>query len=209
MKKEMEEFQKAYANAMKHDIDYYSDAVFTENNISLPDWVEVKCHVEGVLINFSFHKSRAIFAEHNFRGDTIMNNYFTYEEKQELHKKVFDAYSRKRLESIDSLYTEDAFMMCKRLEFKNLLGRFDVSAPKINVEEHFKLITSLEEAEKVWDKARNKDVAFSFVDGTNSVSKDNDKEGQLSLFDEPSVNEYAGIAIAYSEEDIYLPTCLS
>lgn len=113
-------------------------------------------------------------------------------------------FEEARLESIDSLYTEDAFMMCKRLEFKNLLGRFDVSAPKINVEEHFKLITSLEEAEKAWDKARNKDVAFSIVDGTNSVSKDNDKEGQLSLFDEPTVNEYAGIAIAYSEEDIYL-----
>ena len=107
-----------------------------------------------------------------------------------------------RLESIDSLYTDDAFMMCKRLEFKNLLGRFDVSAPKINVEEHFKLITSLEEAEKVWDKARDKDVAFSIVDGTNSVSNDSNHEGQLSLFDEPSVNEYAGIAIAYSEEDI-------
>ena len=106
MKKEMEEFQKAYANAMKHDIDYYSDAVFTENNISLPDWVEVKCHVEGVLIDFSFHKSRVVFAEHNFRDDTIMKNYFTYEEKQELHKKVVDAYSRKRLESIDSKIEE-------------------------------------------------------------------------------------------------------
>lgn len=106
MKKEMEEFQKAYANAMKHEIDYYSDALFTENNISLPDWVEVKCHVEGVLIDFSFHKSRVIFAEHNFRGDTIMKDYFTYEEKQELHKKIVDAYNRKRLESIDSKIEE-------------------------------------------------------------------------------------------------------
>ena len=103
MKKELEEFQKAYANAMKHDIDYYSDAVFKESDC-LPDWVEVKCHVEGVLIDFSFKKSRAVFAEHNFLGtaDTIMENYFTYEEKQELHKKVLDAYDSKRLESIDS-----------------------------------------------------------------------------------------------------------
>ena len=101
MKKELEEFQKAYANAMKHDIDYYSDAVFKESDC-LPDWVEVKCHVEGVLIDFSFKKSRAIFAEHNFRGDTIIENYFTYEEKQELHKKVLDAYYNTRLDSIDS-----------------------------------------------------------------------------------------------------------
>ena len=107
MKKELEEFQKAYANAMKHDIDYYSDAVFKESDC-LPDWVEVKCHVDGVLIDFSFKKSRAIFAEHNFRGnaDTIMENYFTYEEKQELHKKVLDAYNRKRLKSLDSKIDE-------------------------------------------------------------------------------------------------------
>lgn len=105
MKKELEEFQKAYANAMKHEIDYYSDAVFKESDC-LPDWVEVKCHVEGVLIDFSFNKSRAIFAEHNFRCDTIMKNYFTYEEKVNLHKKVVDAYSRKRLESIDSKIAE-------------------------------------------------------------------------------------------------------
>lgn len=107
MKKELEEYQKAYANAMKHDIDYYSDAVFKESDC-LPDWVEVQCHVEGVLIDFSFKKSRAVFAEHNFRGnaDTIMENYFTYEEKQELHKKVLDAYNRKRLESVDSKIEE-------------------------------------------------------------------------------------------------------
>ena len=101
MKKEFEEFQKAYANAMKHDIDYYSDAVLFKDIDSLPDWVEVKCHVEGVFIDFSFHKSRAIFAEHNFRCDTIMENYFTDDEKQELHKKVVYAYYSKRLKSLD------------------------------------------------------------------------------------------------------------
>lgn len=107
MKKEFEEFQKAYANAMKHDIDYYSDAVFKESDC-LPDWVEVKCRVEGVLIDFSFNKSRVIFAEHNFRGntDTIMEYYFTDDELQELHKKVVDAYYRKRLKSLDSKIDE-------------------------------------------------------------------------------------------------------
>lgn len=107
MRKEFEEFQKAYANAMKHDIDYYSDGVFKESDC-LPDWVEVKCHVEGVLIDFSFHKSKVIFSEHNFRGntDTIMEYYFTDEEKQELHKKVVDAYYRKRLKSLDSKIDE-------------------------------------------------------------------------------------------------------
>ena len=35
-----------------------------------------------------------------------------------------------RLEQISDLYTEDAYLMCKRLEFKNLLGRFQLDAPK-------------------------------------------------------------------------------
>ena len=104
MKKELEEFQKAYAEAMKNEIDY-SNADFKDSDF-LPDWAEVKCHVEGVFIDFSFHKSRAIFAEHNFRGDTIIENYFTDDEKQELHKKVVDAYYRKRLKSLDSKIDE-------------------------------------------------------------------------------------------------------
>ena len=125
MKKEFEEFQKAYANAMKHGIDYYSDAVFKESDC-LPDWVEVKCHVDGVLIDFSFKKSISVFAEHNFRGnaDTIMENYFTYEEKQELHKKVLDAYNSKRLESIDS-----------KIE-KLMKEREKISVEKISVEQN-------------------------------------------------------------------------
>ncbi len=109
-----------------------------------------------------------------------------------------------RLESIDSLYTEDAFIMCKRLEFKNLLGRFNVSAPKINVEEHFTLITELEDANRVFAGARGKDVAFSFVAGAGSAAHKDEPDGQLSLFTQAVTNDYAALAIAYSEEDIYL-----
>ena len=109
-----------------------------------------------------------------------------------------------RLESIASLYTEDAFIMCKRLEFKNLLGRFNVSAPKINVEEHFTLVTSLEEADRVFAKAKGRDVAYSFVKGAGSTSGKADSDGQLSLFSQTVTNDYAGLAIAYSDEDVYL-----
>ncbi len=109
-----------------------------------------------------------------------------------------------RLESIDSLYTADAFIMCKRLEFKNLLGRFNVSAPKINVEEHFTLITELEDANRVFAGAKGKDVAFSFVAGAGSAVHKDESDGQLSLFTQTVTNDYAALAIAYSEEDIYL-----
>ena len=109
-----------------------------------------------------------------------------------------------KLESIASLYTEDAFVMCKRLEFKNLLGRFNVSAPKINVEEHFTLVTSLEMADKVLAKAKGRDVAYSFVKGDGSTAGKGDSDGQLSLFSQTVTNDYAGLAIAYSDEDVYL-----
>lgn len=109
-----------------------------------------------------------------------------------------------KLESIASLYTEDAFVMCKRLEFKNLLGRFNVSAPKINVEEHFTLVTSLEMADKVLAKAEGRDVAYSLVKGAGSTVCKGDSDGQLSLFSQTVTNDYAGLAIAYSDEDVYL-----
>lgn len=109
-----------------------------------------------------------------------------------------------KLESVASLYTEDAFVMCKRLEFKNLLGRFNVSAPKINVEEHFTLVTSLEMADKVLAKAKGRDVAYSFVKGAGSAVCKGDSDGQLSLFSQTVTNDYAGLAIAYSDEDVYL-----
>ena len=109
-----------------------------------------------------------------------------------------------KLESVASLYTEDAFVMCKRLEFKNLLGRFNVSAPKINVEEHFTLVTSLEMADKVLAKAKGRDVAYSFVKGAGSTAGKGDSDGQLSLFSQTVTNDYAGLAIAYSDEDVYL-----
>lgn len=109
-----------------------------------------------------------------------------------------------KLESVASLYTEDAFVMCKRLEFKNLLGRFDVSAPKINVEEHFTLVTSLEMADKVLAKAKGRNVAYSLVKGAGSTAGKGDSDGQLSLFSQTVTNDYAGLAIAYSDEDVYL-----
>ena len=122
MKKEMEEFQKAYAEAMKNEIDY-SNADFKDSDF-LPDWAGVKSRVDGVLIDFSFSKSNALFVVHNFiDSELIIKNYFTDDEKQELHKKVLDAYNRNRLESIDS-----------KIE-KLMKEREKISIEKISVEQ--------------------------------------------------------------------------
>lgn len=39
-------------------------------------------------------------------------------------------FTEAALASNDALYTQEAYLMCKKLEFKNLLGRFSVDAPK-------------------------------------------------------------------------------
>ena len=43
--------------------------------------------------------------------------------------------------ALSNFYTPKAYEMFKRLEFKNMLGRFEVDAPKNQAEEHFKLVT--------------------------------------------------------------------
>ena len=105
-----------------------------------------------------------------------------------------------QIDGIDSLYTEEAFMMCKRLEFKNLLPRFDVQAPKNNVEENFKVISDLKSLDDIIKRASKKDVAFSIIPGKPGGE---DTDGQLSLFEQNDTNDYIALVLVFSEEDIY------
>lgn len=54
---------------------------------------------------------------------------------------------------IGNLYTEEAFALYKKLEFKNLLSRFDCSGPDNDVTEQFRTLEELSEAETVFEKA--------------------------------------------------------
>lgn len=105
-----------------------------------------------------------------------------------------------QIDGIDSLYTEEAFMMCKRLEFKNLLPRFDVQAPKNNVEENFKVISDKKSLDGIIKRASKKDVAFSIIPGKPGGE---DTDGQLSLFEQNDTNDYIALVLVFSEEDIY------
>lgn len=108
-----------------------------------------------------------------------------------------------KIDAIDSLYTEEAYLLCKRLEFKNLLSRFHVDAPKNRAAEHFNRIQTQREAAAVWAKAKEHPVSFFFVEG-GKKNAHSDEEGQLSLFEEEKkCNLFAGMAIAFGEEDIY------
>jgi DNA polymerase-1 len=115
---------------------------------------------------------------------------------------AFD-WQEARLSSTGALYTEEAYLLCKRLEFKNLLGRFQVDAPKDNAAEHFCRITTEKEADKIWKKTAGKDVAFFIVEGEADAQA---ADGQLSLFPEETADDkpdITGLALAFGEQDIY------
>ena len=111
-------------------------------------------------------------------------------------------FEKARLESIESLYTEEAYLLCKELEFKNLLNRFSVDAPKNNAEEHFASVRNLKEVDRIFANIKGKDVAFCIVpsdqDGENIEA-----DGQISLFAMAETNDFAALALAFGEEDIY------
>jgi DNA polymerase-1 len=112
-------------------------------------------------------------------------------------------FSEAELSSVSDLYTPEAFELCKKLAFKNLLGRFSVEAPKNNAQEFFRIVKDKNEAEKIWEKASDRPLAFYIIKGEKK-----EESGQLSLFDEPSdKKEISAMAITFSEEDSYLFTC--
>lgn len=111
-----------------------------------------------------------------------------------------------RLDAISDLYTEEAYLLCKKLEFKHLLSRFEVEAPKNQAEERFTLVTSVREAEKVFAGVKGIPCAFKiipFEDGQQAT----EEEGQLSLFAVPRVNRFYGMAVSFGEMDTYFLQC--
>lgn len=78
----------------------------------------------------------------------------------EIHADIDYDLSGAKLNGISSLYTEEAYLLCKRLEFKNLLNRFAVETPKNQAAEYFKLVEDRKEAEKVFAKLRGRSCGF-------------------------------------------------
>lgn len=110
-------------------------------------------------------------------------------------------FTEAALASNDALYTPEAYLMCKKLEFKNLLGRFSVDAPKNNAQEHFTVIKTKAEAERIWKKVEEKPLAFTVIPNADNKQE---SDGQMLLFAAAPKNAFAALAVAFSEEDIYL-----
>lgn len=113
-------------------------------------------------------------------------------------------FAEAKLDGVQELYTEEAYLLCKRLEFKNLLGRFEVDAPKNQAQEHFKIVRKKSEAEKIWKKAGNNPIGYFIIPYATGKDGKQEQDGQMCLFAETPKNAFAGMAVAFSEEDICL-----
>ena len=97
---------------------------------------------------------------------------------------------------LGDLYTEEAYVYFQRLQFKNLLSRFEVTAPANRIEDGFRVVTDQNEAKKIFETAKKQTcVGVSFYKDTKNV---------LPLF----VNEagLTGVGLAFGKEDIYVFT---
>lgn len=113
-----------------------------------------------------------------------------------------------RLKKVSDLYTEEAYLLCKRLEFKNLLSRFEVGTPVNVAEEHFKKIDTEKEAGRILARLKGRECGFFIVPFEEVRDSHMEKDGQMKLFGAESAEnsvdkEFMGLAVAYGEEDIY------
>lgn len=92
-----------------------------------------------------------------------------------------------------NMYTKEAHDYFQRLQFKNLLGRFDVEADSNDVEEYFKEITEKTEIEQVFAEAMKAKLV--------GVGISEDAGNVLPLFAHES--GYGRISLAYDREKIY------
>ena len=94
-------------------------------------------------------------------------------------------------------YTREAYAYFQRLQFKNLLGRFDVESDTNAVEEHFQEVTDHDLLERIFQEAKKSDSV--------GVAISQDSGNVLPLFAHAS--GYGRIAVCYGEEQIYSIPC--
>lgn len=99
-----------------------------------------------------------------------------------------------RLHQVSDLYTEEAYLLCKRLEFKNMLSRFEIETPKNHAEEHFQKIRDKKDAEEVFSRVQGKNCAFYVVPFEES-------EEEPAKTD--AAKPFMGMSVAFGEKEIY------
>lgn len=100
---------------------------------------------------------------------------------------------------VGNFYTEEAYILCKQLEFKNLLSRFEKDAVVTNTQtEYFKTVTDFSEVEAV----------FAKIESLCAASDEKGREIGLALLqDGQGAETCAGISLALSEKEVYFIPC--
>lgn len=139
-----------------------------ENIYEHIDEVTKKSIKESLIANRELADLSKVLATINIEGDIE----FSYEDAK---RKDF--------------YTEEAYKLFKRLEFKNMLSRFEKEPLENKQKDFFKLIADLSEAEKIFSKMKKlpagEKAAFDIIEDS--------KEG----------GDFAGISLALNEKEIY------
>lgn len=121
--------------------------------------------------------------------------------------------------AVGEIYTPEAYQLMKRLEFKSLLNRFDVSSMKdektSDIKESFRLVDSEKEAGAIFKKAAKSMVVGLHLIFASRSAQRGDELGQLSLsFDgegslksgkkaKEGLNPVAAMAICLGEDQVY------
>lgn len=106
---------------------------------------------------------------------------------------------------LTDLYTPEAFTWMKKLEFKNLLSRFHVEAPKDEAADHFELADTKEKAEKFLEKAaKAESFGFAWIEERDKIyglSLSLGDEGTAFLLAEGSFDEN-GLALDFLRDHL-------
>ena len=106
---------------------------------------------------------------------------------------------------LTDLYTPEAFTWMKKLEFKNLLSRFHVEAPKDEAADHFELADTREKAEKFLEKAaKAESFGFAWIEEKDKIyglSLSLGDEGTAFLLAEGSFDEN-GLALDFLRDHL-------
>lgn len=118
--------------------------------------------------------------------------------------------------ALGNIYTQEAYEMFRKLEFKNLLGKFDGGVQENKIEETFVILKELKEAEKVFKNAKKEaslgvqivvkdgDIMMLSVSGsfgTYCICAEKEEYEQLALFQLEPVKA-DGITSAYLSQHL-------
>ncbi len=118
---------------------------------------------------------------------------------------------------ISNLFTPEAYVWMKKLEFKQMLNRFSVEVPENPVEQYFQAVSEKSRADEIFAEAQTAECAgFYFLADQNL--EQGEPEGQLTLENMLEMNsdsghakekskgkqgQILGLALAYDEQKIF------